>query len=49
MLPSDKDSAKKKDWDDCVAAIDDKGRDMKHKMNKQQDKHLLIMYIYIFT
>ena len=49
MLPSDKDSAKKKDWDDCVAAIDDKERDMKLKMNKLQDKHLLIMYVYIFT
>ena len=40
MLPSDKDSAKKKDWDDCVAAIDDKGRDMKLKMNKLMYKYL---------
>ena len=27
MLPSDRNSAKKKDWDDCIVAIDNKGRD----------------------
>ena len=29
MYPSDRDSDKKKDWDDCVVSIDDKGRDLK--------------------
>ena len=29
MYPSDKDSDVKKDWDDWIIAIDDKGRDLK--------------------
>ena len=36
LFPSDKDSDMKKDWDDCIVAIDDKGRDLKRKLKKQQ-------------
>ena len=35
MYPSDRDSDKKKDWDDCVVSIDDKGRDLKRKFKRQ--------------
>ena len=39
MFPSERDSDMKKGWDDCIIAIDDKGREMKRKIKKQQDKH----------
>ena len=37
---SDRDGDVKKDWDDCIVAIDDKGRELKCKLKKQlqQDK-----------
>ena len=41
MFPSDRDADEKKDWDDCIVAIDDKGRELKRKLKKQsqlQDK-----------
>lgn len=38
LFPSDKDSDIKKDWDDCVISIDEKARDMKRKLKKQQDR-----------
>lgn len=41
MLPSDRDADAKKDWDDCIVAIDGKGRELKLKLKKQsqlQDK-----------
>ena len=38
VFPSDKDADMKKDWDDCIVSIDDKGRDLKRKLKKQQDK-----------
>ena len=41
MFPSDRDSDMKKDWDDCIVAIDDKARDMKWKLKKQQDQNQL--------
>ena len=41
MFPSDRDSDMKKDWDDCIVAIDDKARDMKRKLKKQQDQNQL--------
>ena len=31
----------KKDWDDCIVGIDDKARDMKQKLKKQQDQNQL--------
>ena len=40
VYPSDKDSDMKKDWDDCIVAIDDKARDMKRKLKKQQEQNL---------
>ena len=39
LFPSDKESDVKKDWDDCIVAIDDKARDLKRKLKKQQDNH----------
>ena len=39
VYPSDKDSDMKKDWDDCIVAIDDKARDMKRKLKKQQEQN----------
>ena len=36
LYPSDKDSDVKKDWDDWIIAIDDKGRDLKQKLKKQE-------------
>ena len=36
MYPSDRDSNKKKEWDDCVVSIDDKGRDLKRKFKHQR-------------
>ena len=38
LFPSDKDSDIKKDWDDCIIAIDDKGRELKRKLKRQQEK-----------
>ena len=38
LFPSDRDSDARKDWDDCIVAIDDKGRELKRKLRKQQDK-----------
>ena len=38
LFPSDKDSDIKKDWDDCIVAIDDKGRELKRKLKRQQEK-----------
>ena len=41
MFPSDRDTEVKKDWNDCIIAIDDKGKDLKRKLKKQlqqQDK-----------
>ena len=39
LFPSDRESDVKKDWDDCVVAIDDKGRDLKRRLKRQQDNH----------
>lgn len=39
VYPSDRDSDMKKDWDDCIVAIDDKARDMKRKLKKQQEQN----------
>ena len=33
---SEKECDIKKDWDDCITCIDEKGRDMKWKLKKQQ-------------
>ena len=41
VFPSDRDSDMKKDWDDCIVAIDDKARDMKRKLKKQQKQNQL--------
>ena len=41
VYPSDRDSNMKKDWDDCIVGIDDKARDMKQKLKKQQDQNQL--------
>ena len=41
MFCSDRDADAKKNWDDCIVAIDDKGRELKCKLKKQsqlQDK-----------
>ena len=38
LHPSDKESDMKKDWDDCIINIDDKGRELKCKLKKQQEK-----------
>ena len=39
VYPSERDSDMKKDWDDCIVAIDDKARDMKQKLKKQQEQN----------
>ena len=39
VYPSERDSEMKKDWDDCIVAIDDKARDMKRKLKKQQEQN----------
>ena len=39
VYPSERDSDMKKDWDDCIVAIDDKVRDMKRKLKKQQEQN----------
>lgn len=36
VYPSDKDSDIKKDWNDCIIAIDDKARDLKRRLKKQE-------------
>ena len=36
LHPSDKESDMKKDWEDCIISIDDKGRELKRKLKKQQ-------------
>ena len=38
LFPSARDSDIKKDWDDCIVAMDDKGRELKRQLKKQQDK-----------
>ena len=38
MFPSDKDSDMKKDWEDWIVSIDDKGRELKRKLKRQQEK-----------
>ena len=38
LHPSDKESDMKKDWDDCIVAIDDKGRELKRKLKKQEQQ-----------
>lgn len=38
MFPSDKDTDMKKDWEDCIVSIDDKGRELKRKLKRQQEK-----------
>ena len=38
MFPSDRDGDVKKDWEDCIVAIDDKGRELKRKLQKQSQK-----------
>lgn len=38
VFPSDKDSDIKKDWEDCIVSIDDKGRELKRKLKRQQEK-----------
>ena len=36
LHPSDKESDMKKDWEDCIISIDDKGRELKRKLKKQE-------------
>lgn len=36
LHPSDRESDMKKDWEDCIVAIDDKGRELKRKLKKQE-------------
>ena len=36
LHPSDKESDMKKDWEDCIVAIDDKGRELKRKLKQQE-------------
>ena len=36
VYPSDKESDQKKDWEDCIIAIDDKARDLKRRLKKQE-------------
>ena len=36
LHPSDKESDMKKDWEDCIVVIDDKGRELKRKLKKQE-------------
>lgn len=38
MFPSERDGDMKKDWEDCIVCIDDKARELKHKLKKQQAK-----------
>lgn len=38
LHPSEKECDKKKDWDDCIITIDEKGRDLKRKMKRQQER-----------
>ena len=35
LYPSDRDSDMKKDWEDCIVSIDDKGRELKRKLKRQ--------------
>ena len=35
---SDRDSDNKKDWEECIISIDEKGREMKRKMKRQQGR-----------
>ena len=35
LFPSVRESDAKKDWDDCIVSIDDKGRELKRKLKKQ--------------
>ena len=37
LFPSEKDSDVKKNWEDCIKAIDDKARDLKRKLKKQHE------------
>ena len=36
LHPSDKESDMKKDWKYCIIAIDEKGRELKRKLKKQE-------------
>ena len=38
LHPSDRDSDSKKDWEECIISIDEKGREMKRKMKRQQGR-----------
>ena len=35
LFPSARDADAKKHWDDCIVSIDDKGRELKRKLKKQ--------------
>ena len=35
LFPSEKESDSKKDWEDCIIAIDEKARDLKRRLKKQ--------------
>ena len=45
LFPSDKESDQKKDCDDCIVAIDDKGRDLKGRLKKQESSSELRTFI----
>ena len=36
LFPSERECDIKKDWEDCIISIDEKARDMKRKLKKQQ-------------
>ena len=41
LFPSARESDTKQDWDDCIVSIDDKGRELKQKLKKQQVCYLI--------
>ena len=45
LFPSDKDSDIKKDWEDCIVSIDDKGRELKRKLNANKKSSNFLMYV----
>ena len=36
LYPSERESDLKKDWEDCINSIDEKARDLKRRLKKQQ-------------
>ena len=39
LFPSVSDADAKKDWDECIISIDDKGRELKCKLKKQDESY----------